>query len=243
MKKYTASELRDMNRSIYYRGSESFGGTKSENAASATENYIVITQRMHELQAIRHFPSEKVKGETQRAIEYARTQLRQLRQQYPNEVVKADARMKMYDIQPDSKAMPAMLPGLTVVKSPKGKKILVSNLVRKRKPIKKNDPVKAVRKTVSASKPTRRPSRQTISVASLIGKKKPIPKNDPVKAVRKSVARTKSGKFANSEFGKILKRADQIHLNSPVVSTRTIRIRKISRSQAKRLALKEAKRK
>ncbi len=104
--------------------------------------------------------------------------------------------------------------------------------------------MKAVRKTVSASKPTRRPSRQTISVASLIGKKKPIPKNDPVKAARKSVAsQKKSGKFANSEFGKILKRADQIHLNSPVVSTRTIRIRKISRSQAKRLALKEAKRK
>ncbi len=233
-----------MNRSIYYRGSESFGGTKSENAASATENYIAITQRMHELQAIRHFPSEKVKGETQRAIEYARTQLRQLRQQYPNEVAKADARMKMYDIQPNSKAMPAMLPGLTLVKSPKGKKILVSNLIRKRKPIKKNDPVKAVRKTVSASKPTRRPSRQTISVASLIGKKKLIQKNDPARAVRKTVAKsTPRAKFRGSAFEKILKRADQIHLSSPVVSTRTIRIRKISRSQAKRLALKEAKRK
>lgn len=81
------------------------------------------------------------------------------------------------------------------------------------------------------------------SLTSLFNRKK-VTKKDPVKAVKKTVrkaVKAKSEKLEGSEFGRILKRAEQIHKKSPVVSTRTIKIRKISIAKAKKMALAESK--
>ncbi len=106
MKKLTADQLRDKIISLESRRRDAFGGTKSENANAAASNYLFIQKGLHDLLNIEKFPSEKIKKQARSEIEYSRGALKQLREQYTNEIREVEINQRMFKVTDTSEAGP-----------------------------------------------------------------------------------------------------------------------------------------